>query len=251
MKSIQPNSRFNPKLRLHSLLVLSGSIAILLASTNVAMADSSIGDLISIFNQYKNLANQYVQQISDTVGTVTSGNLQQIVKQATGALGVPDPFAVGDQVEKTVSQTTDPGIGINPVLQGRDAQNEVERQSSQSSSQWVLGQAGQTQMSQENQQTNQAMTNINQSDQVAQQSLTTQEIMRQISKQNAQNALIQQSLQAETQQASRQMAAANMNLANISGTLDTQQREKEQASHNEATSYMTQAAFDMQLWNTP
>ena len=58
---------------------------------------------------------------------------------------------------------------------------------------------------------NQAMTNIQQSDQIANQSNITQDIMRQISHQNlAESSRIQQSLQAETQQASLQMAAANM-----------------------------------------
>ncbi len=247
---MQIKFRLSPNSKRHFLLILGGSTAIFLGLTNYAMADTSIADLINTFNQYNNLANQYLQQISDTVSTIKSGNLQQILKDASGALGIPDPFEVADQVQTTVGQS-DPGIGVNPVLQGQDAKNEVERQSSQNTSEWVLGKPGQTQMGLEDQQTNQAMTDIQQSDEIANQSNITQDIMRQISHQNLANSRIQQSLQAETQQASLQMAAANMNLANISGTLDTQRRDLEQASHNEATSYMTQAAFDVQLWNTP
>ena len=111
---MQIKFRPSPNSKRHLLLILGGSTAILLGLTTKAMADTSLADLINIFNQYNNLANQYLQQITDTVSTVKSGNLQQILRDASGALGIPDPFEVADQVQTTVGQS-DPGIGVNPV----------------------------------------------------------------------------------------------------------------------------------------
>ncbi len=248
----QPQSQLKAKsqIQLRFLLVLGSTAVVIATSTAAALANNGVqtAKTIQLFNTYLEQANKYYTVAAKLTGNSNPTSLQDIIKKQTGDLGLPDPFEVGDQAN-TQTSTSTWTTGTNPSLKGYNLQKTFQQASSRLLAQWVLGAKGQKQMKQESHQTEQAAADMSDDSDTAQNSNVTQDIMKQIAHQNAQNALIEQSVQAETQQASVQLANANMNLTNINSTLNTQQQQKQEEDNNAALGHMTQAAFEVQLWN--
>lgn len=165
-----------------------------------------------------------------------------------GTLDPTDPIAVGDEIEQSISDETSGDFDLNPVIRATLAKKQYNRTHARARASTLLGEPGQTIMKLETQQTLKSVLRINQAAQQAQEFEVTQDVMKQIALQNTQLSQVIRPLLPEAQMTNLQIAATNANLADISSTLDAEQRAKAQEANAQANAFLRQAAFYNQLW---
>lgn len=193
---------------------------------------------LSLANGYLQDANDYWNQISSFYYNISAGNLEGMlgdISGITGALGIPDPFAVRTQGEWNEQI---PGTMTTAQSKG----NTADRAIALGVASTVLGQEGQTLIRSQQQQVaetvQQSALAAEQSGAAAQQAQSrnvTQDILKDVAVQQGIMAQQQAMLTQVNQQMSGQLtslqlqgAASNLLMANISGTLDQQEVERQQ-----------------------
>jgi hypothetical protein len=222
------DSKRNEMKKVNSVLV-KGTIALTLigvVSTPVkaaTLANQSSNPLMQVIEQF----NQQLSSIGDYLNKVVAAqikplsdslgkDLEAALGDVTGALGLPDPIKSRSDVEKVASATD------TPVNQSEQATNEVDRQITRAAVNSTLGKEGQQQIKEQVEQTQNSVGLVQQQAQVAQQAVSTQDVLKQIAEQNAQTGTILGSLRADSLQAAQRQDLTNLNLTNISRSLDGQ-----------------------------
>ncbi|GAB1542802.1 hypothetical protein NUACC21_54760 [Scytonema sp. NUACC21] len=215
--------------------VLSGTVVAiaLLGTTNastLAMTVPFVGDhpLALVFEQFTSqlgsLQNYVSSILSDKLEPLTEslgGDLQTAIDEAIGALGLPDPTIAREKVEEIAASTDAP---VNPV---ETATNEVDRQITRAASTSTLSKEGQKRTQQEVQRTQQSIERVQQQATAAQGEVVTQNVMKQIAQQNAQQAAILGAIRADGLKQQQSQDLANVNLTNISRSVDGQNQAKQ------------------------
>ena len=210
-------------------MFINGAIALVLIG-----AVSPPARAISLAGATDNPLSQVFEQLNHQLASVR-GYLDQIVADklkplseslgkdidaalgdATGVLGLPDPTKSRNEVEKVASSSH------NPVYSGDLATNEVDRQITRGAVNATLGQEGQQAIKQQADQTQNSVGLVQQQAQAAQAEVVTQNVMKQIALQNAQTGAILGSLRADSLQAAQRQELTNLNLTNISRSVDAQ-----------------------------
>ena len=204
-------------------------------------------------SDYALQAQLYTDQLSSFYYNLIAGNLVGIVgdlQAISGALGIPDPFAVRSQSEwdEQIPSGTFSTVGAKANTTDRAIVSGIAR--------LVLGKDGQSIAGQQQQQlatiVQQSATQAGQSATSAQQAQgrnITQDILKDVAQQQAITAQ-QQTAQAQiSQQMSGQLtglqlqgAASNVMLSDISGTLDFQQSQRQVSRQAENLSEAQTAA---------
>ncbi|TVP62445.1 MAG: hypothetical protein EA343_10985 [Nodularia sp. (in: Bacteria)] len=83
----------------------------------------------------------------------------------------------------------------------------------------------------------------------AQEDIITQDILKKIAVQNIQGVIISKSIQSEAQKQSRALAAANINLTDISTRMDEKSRKEEAEARATASQILEAAAFRDGFWS--
>lgn len=195
------------------------------AATSPLPSGNPLSQVMNQLNQQLNSLKDYLnktvaaqlQPLSESLGK----DIKQVVSEATGALGLPDPTKSRNEVEK-VASTSD-----NPVNSVEQATNEVDRQITRAAVNATLGQDGQQQLQQQAQQTQNAVIQVAQQAQAAQEAVSTQDVLKGMAQQNAQTTSILGSLRADSLQATQNQQLTNLNLTNISRSLDGQNQAKQ------------------------
>lgn len=229
-----------------------------ITSTLEPMLGSSTNEsktTISEAGSYVWQAQQYYNQLADFYYNLISGNLSGILgdlQEITGALGIPDPFAI-----RTQGEWSEQIPGTMATAQAKT--NTTDRVIATGIASIVLGKDGQTAIREQQQQVaavvQQSATSARQSGvaaQSAQSRNVTQDILKDVAFQQAFMAQQLTALAQIDQNTSGQLtglqlqgAATNLMLSDISGTLDSQQmqRQQEQQARNLSEAQATAQVF--------
>lgn len=171
----------------------------------------------SLQNYVSSILSDKIQPLAESLG----GDLQAAIDDAMGALGLPDPTVARKEVEKIGAATDAP---VNPV---ENATNEVDRQITRAVSASTLGKEGQERQKEQIQRTQQSIERVQQQATTAQGEVVTQNVMKQIAQQNAQQAAILGAMRADGLKQQQSQDLANINLTNISRSVDGQNQAKQ------------------------
>jgi hypothetical protein len=171
----------------------------------------------SLQNYVSSILSDKIEPLADSLG----GDLQAAIDEAIGALGLPDPTVARKEVEKIASSSE---AAVNPV---ETATNEVDRQITRAFSTATLGKEGQERTQQQIQRTQQSIERVQQQATAAQGEVVTQNVMKQIAQQNAQQAAILGAMRADGLRQQQSQDLANVNLTNISRAVDGQNQAKQ------------------------
>lgn len=217
--------KFQPKKRL-IVAILTSSFLWNLSSQSVQAApldflgNNPLSDLLAQMQQFIDHAEQYIDQvISEKIQPLEDmiqADLQSVFKEAKGALGLPDPIVARQEIEDTLSETD---IAVNPL---EKATNEADRQITRASAAAVLGAEGQQQTAEELTITQDSVDAVQQQASEAASEVVTQNVMKQIAQQNAQMSSLLGGLRKDSLQTAQRQELTNLNLTNISRSLDGQ-----------------------------
>ena len=201
------------------------------------------------FSSFRNYVQQLSTEFSSGWGEL-SGDVKKSIDQTVGDLGIPDLIKSGKNIEASVAKgkssisTTDPG------MQGVNARHDWDEQYTKGQSQAILGADGQRAMNQENQISQAAVDTSSTNADTAQSDIVTQDVMKKIAIQNAQQANISRSIQQEAQQQTKTLAAANVNLSDINSRMDEQQKKQQIEESASSTQTLKNASFNDGFWST-
>ena len=168
--------------------------------------------------------------VEDAVG----GDLSELIKTATGALGIPNPLEIRVKIGADADEngTSDP-FTPNPLVSGSFRQNLGDRALTLLNVSGTLGEAGQVAMEEELAQLSQLVEQTATDADSAQLATATQDVVKSMVKIQAMQAAIAQIHHGERIRARIDHQFTNLNLANISRSLDSQdRRERALASGN-------------------
>ena len=208
---------------------------------------SLLSQFQEIYNSLQVSINNYQKEFTKAVGKLEA-ELNQAIQSSVGDLGIPDPLKAGKNIEKVLQKQETELLVLDPRIQAKDAIREWNQQYTRGQSQSVLGGEGQRVQAQEAQITNDAILQSSDNADAAQQDVITQDILKKIAVQNLQTAVVSKSIHAEAQKQSRSLAAANINLADISNRMDEQARLEQQESNAAARQILQSAAVNDAFW---
>lgn len=161
--------------------------------------------------------------------TGTGGNsgidsLPEIVRDSQGPLGIPNPNEtrgkIGDAARRSDANTSVDVFEINNVVWGVYAANQLDRDLTRIAVEGVIGQSGQEAMQASVDETQKVVEQIGKDADEAQQLDITQDVMKIQAKNFAQQTAILGALRADNLKARVDTQFTNLNLGNISRTLD-------------------------------
>lgn len=168
-----------------------------------------LGSLHSYLDQ---IVASKLKPLSETLGR----DIDAALGDAAGVLGLPDPTKSRIGVEKVATSSDNL---VNPTER---ATNEVDRQITRAAVDSTLGKEGQEQIKQQALETQHSVGLVQQQAQAAQGEVVTQNVMKQIALQNAQTGAVLGALRADSLQSAQRQELTNLNLTNISRSLDGQ-----------------------------
>ena len=236
-------------------ILTASSLAFCLTLTSIpanAQTDKNPGQsfLTQFQENYKSLQtyiNNYQKEFSKFAGKLEA-QLNQAIQSSVGDLGIPDPLKAGKNIEEVLQKQETQLLVLDPRIQAENAVREWNQQYTRGQSQSVLGGEGQRVQAQEAQITNDAILQSSDNADAAQQDVITQDILKKMAFQNFQTAVVSKSIHAEAQKQSRSLAAANINLADISSRMDEQARFEQQESNAAASQILQSAAVLDSYW---
>ena len=208
---------------------LGGAIVISILGISHVSA-SSIPFIFNTINQLK----QELQSIDNYVESVLESKLQPLasslgkdveaaINETLGVLGLPDAIEARTEVENIAASSD---TAINTVEQ---VTNEVDRQITRAVVDSTLSKNGQKLNLQEVEKTQNSIERVQIYSAAAQDEVVTQNVMKRIAQQNTSTAAILGAMRADGLKSKQSQDLANLNLTNISRSLDgqNQMRNKE------------------------
>ncbi|MDJ0733537.1 MAG: hypothetical protein QNJ47_05515 [Nostocaceae cyanobacterium] len=189
--------------------------------------NTPLAEIVEQWQQQVNSVNYYVSSIvSRKLEPLTESlgqDLQAAINEAIGTLGLPDATEVRKKVEEIV---IDSDSIINTV---EGTTNEVERQITRAASDATLSKSGQQNTKEQIQKTQSSIEQIYADSNAAQSEVVTQNVMKRIAQQNTKIAGILGAMRTDGLKSKQSQNLANLNLTNISRSLDgqNQARQKE------------------------
>ena len=208
---------------------LGGAIVISILGISHVQA-SSIPFIFNTINQLK----QELQSIDNYVESVLASKLESLasslgkdieaaINETLGILGLPDAIEARKEVENIAASSD---TAINTVEQ---VTNEVDRQITRAVVDSTLSKNGQKLTLQEVEKTQNSIERVQIYSAAAQDEVVTQNVMKRIAQQNTSTAAILGAIRADGLKSKQSQDLANLNLTNISRSLDgqNQARQKE------------------------
>ena len=180
-----------------------------------------------------------------------SKELQTAIDSSQGDLGTPDPLSSGERIRLAIArekQKQQDLVTTPPETLGENAERKWHQQYTLAQSQSTLGTDGQKVQAQEAEISNQAVATSSENAETVQSDIVTQDILKKIAIQNLQGAIITKSMHVEAQKQSRALAAANINLADMSGNMDEETKRKQAESTATAKGILRSAAALDAFW---
>lgn len=208
---------------------LVGISTISLISINRAYALEIQNPLVTVIEQLQEQTGSVNKYISSTISRKLDnlsesleGDLQAVVQEAAGILGLPDAGEVRKEIEVMASDSN------NAVNSVDKATNEIDRQITRASG-FTLTKEGQENMKAEVEKTQTSIETVSIFSDAAQNDVVTQNVMKRIAQQNTQISGILGAMRSDGLKSKQSQDLANLNLTNISRSLDgqNQSRQKE------------------------
>ena len=209
---------------------LVGISTISLISINGAYALEIKNPLVTVIEQLQEQTGSVNKYISSTISRKLDnlsksleGDLQAVVQEAAGVLGLPDAGEVRKEIEEIAS-------GSNNAVNSVDrATNELDRQITRAQTETTLSKEGQKSMEAEVEKTQTSIETVSIFSDAAQNDVVTQNVMKRIAQQNTQISGILGAMRSDGLKTKQSQDLANLNLTNISRSLDgqNQARQKE------------------------
>ena len=183
--------------------------------------------LVEQWQEQTGSVNKYISStISrklDNLSESLEGDLQAVISDATGILGLPDATKVREEIEVWAADND------NAVNSVDKATNELERQITRADSDVTLSKKGQENMKAEVEKTQTSIETVSIFSDAAQNDVVTQNVMKRIAQQNTQITGILGAIRTDGLKSKQSQDLANLNLTNISRSLDgqNQARQKE------------------------
>jgi len=204
--------------------------------------------LKSRISGYETEFNQALGQSYGKMNGEITQKLWEAVDSTNGSLGIPDPLASGEKIKQVIS-TQNPDITQpNSNTQADYAESEWHRQYTLGQSQSTLGVDGQLVQVQEADLTNNALSTSSTNADNAQSDIVTQDILKKMATQNLQNVVISKAIHGESQKQTRALAAANVNLVDISNNISSQSRKEDAQSRAVAMQLLEAGAYNDAFW---
>ena len=208
---------------------LGGAIVISILGISHAQA-SSIPLIFNTINQLKqelNSIDNYVESVLESklepIASSLGKDIEAAINETLGALGLPDAIESRTEVEK-IAASSDTAINIVEQVT-----NEVDRQITRAVVDSTLSKNGQKLSLQEVEKTQNSIERVQVYSAAAQDEVVTQNVMKRIAQQNTSTAAILGAMRADGLKSKQSQDLANLNLTNISRSLDgqNQARQKE------------------------
>jgi hypothetical protein len=187
--------------------------------------------LAKVFDQWQeqiNSINKYVfSTISQKLEVLSESlpeDLKAAVNESVGALGLPDATETREKVEEIVASAN---TAVNPVDK---ATNEIDRQITRADSDRTLSKEGQQITKLQVGKTQISIEQVENSGEAAQEEVVTQNVMKRIAQQNTQIAGILGAMRSDGLKSKQSQDLANLNLTNISRSLDGQNQARQKES---------------------
>ena len=209
---------------------LIGISTISLISINGAYALEIKNPLVTVIEQLQEQTGSVNKYISSTISRKLDnlsesleGDLQAVVQEAAGVLGLPDAGEVRKEIEEIASDSNN---AVNSVDR---ATNELDRQITRAQTETTLSKEGQKSMEAEVEKTQTSIETVSIFSDAAQNDVVTQNVMKRIAQQNTQISGILGAMRSDGLKSKQSQDLANLNLTNISRSLDgqNQARQKE------------------------
>lgn len=151
----------------------------------------------------------------------TGSDIASILNGSSGEMGIPNPNEARPKVEQQAMDGSVPDLfDINSIVYGQQTANLADRIATKQSVESVLGQQGQAKMSQNIESGKEIVAANEQAASTAQEMDVTQDIMKLIIQNDARSSTIALATQNELQDIKVSSQFTNLNLANVSRTLD-------------------------------
>ncbi|BAY84744.1 hypothetical protein NIES267_42400 [Calothrix parasitica NIES-267] len=209
---------------------LIGISTISLISINGAYALEIKNPLVTVIEQLQEQTGSVNKYISSTISRKLDnlsesleGDLQAVVQEAAGVLGLPDASKVRQEIEEIASDSNN---AVNSVDR---ATNELDRQITRAQTETTLSKEGQKSMEAEVEKTQTSIETVSIFSDAAQNDVVTQNVMKRIAQQNTQISGILGAMRSDGLKSKQSQDLANLNLTNISRSVDgqNQARQKE------------------------
>ncbi|MFQ4140572.1 hypothetical protein PGN35_030075 [Nodosilinea sp. PGN35] len=216
----------NPRLRVAFVPILATTL--LVAPVRPAAAsqvDTTFTDIFSIFRQAFETSKTYIEQTLSGLLTPLPGDLEAVIQNALGDLGLVDPNRVRSAIAEELTTILAGDLAQSDrIYAGLETANEVDRQLTRAQVDAVLGQTGQAATRDKITWIEDTIGQVQQHADSAQTAVSTQAAIKQMAQQNARQSEILGAVQSELLQSRQDAQLTNLNLANMSQNLDQEAR---------------------------
>lgn len=216
----------NPRRRiaLTSILVTT-LMAVPIRPVAASQVDTTFTDIFSLFRQSFETTRTYVEQtIADWLAPLPS-DLEGVIQNTLGNLGLMDPNQVRAAITEELTTTLERDLVQSDSLYASlELANEVDRQMTRAQVDAVLGQGGQSATRDKITWIEDTIGQVQQHADSAQTAVSTQAAIKQMAQQNARQSEILGAVQSELLQSRQDAQLTNLNLANMSQNLDQEAR---------------------------
>jgi hypothetical protein len=209
-------------------LIVIGTFTIATISISSASALEIPNPLAKVFDQWQEQLNSINKYVSSTISQKLEdlseslqGDLKAAVNESVGVLGLPDAKEVREKIEEIAASNNS---AINSVDK---ATNEIDRQITRADSDSTLSKQGQQLTKEQVEKTQTSIEQVENSGEAAQEEVVTQNVMKRIAQQNTQMAGILGAMRTDGLKSKQSQDLANLNLTNISRSLDGQNQTKQ------------------------
>ncbi len=199
--------------------ISSSAYALEISNPLVALVEQWQEQTRSVDKYISSIISRKLDNLSESLQV----DLQAVVEEATGVLGLPDASEVREEVEEIASDNDNAVNGVDK------ATNEVDRQITRANSDTSLSKDGQENMKAQVEKTQTSIETVSVFSDAAQNDVVTQNVMKRIAQQNTQITGILGAMRTDGLKSKQSQDLANLNLTNISRSLDgqNQSRQKE------------------------
>ncbi|NJM17949.1 MAG: hypothetical protein HC907_04080 [Richelia sp. SM1_7_0] len=212
--------------------ISSSAYALEISNPLVALVEQWQEQTRSVDKYISSIISRKLDNLSETL----QGDLQAVVEKATGVLGLPDASEVREEVEEIASDSDNAVNGVDK------ATNEVDRQITRADSNTTLSKEGQENMKAQVEKTQTSIEAVSVFSDAAQNDLVTQNVMKRIAQQNAQITVILGAIRTDGLKSKQSQDLANLNLTNISRSLDGQNQARQKESIGQGFSNLRTAS---------
>ncbi|BAY99993.1 hypothetical protein NIES37_39760 [Tolypothrix tenuis PCC 7101] len=186
--------------------------------------------LVKVFDQWQeqlSSLDKYIDSVVsgklENLSESLQGDLQAAVNESVGALGLPDATETREKIEEIAALNNSAVNSVDKVS------NEIDRQITRADSDTTLSKEGQELTKQQVKKTQTSIEQVQADASAAQDDVVTQNVMKRMAQQNTQIAGILGAMRTDGLKSKQSQDLANLNLTNISRSLDGQNqvRQKE------------------------